>query len=159
MKMFSLHVIIALSAIVLGGCYSMDVGSNSALRNSELVEGVDKPVEHVLISNYGWYLFNCIPLVCGNSAPDGKFPWKFFDDQVNPILLHDRMMSYANSKGANVKSLMFTRDERVFFDVPGTEIPCPIPFFVCYQEMQLSAVLVRPGRKKNLDQDGKDVSK
>ena len=69
------------------------------------------------------------------------------------------MMSYANSKGANVKNLMFIRDERVFFDVPGTEIPCPIPFFVCYQEMQLSAVLVRPGRKKNLDQDGKDVSK
>jgi hypothetical protein len=48
MKILALSVI-AFSAIMLGGCYSMDVGTNAALQNSELVEGVDKPVEHVLI--------------------------------------------------------------------------------------------------------------
>ena len=137
----------------------MDVGTNAALRNSELVEDVDKPIEHVLISNYGWYLFNCIPLVCGNAMPGESFPWKFFADQVNPILLHDRMMEYANSKNANVKNIVFTRDERVFFEVPGTEIPCPLPFLVCYHEIQLSGVLVKPGKTVKSGDKGKDGAK
>ena len=158
MKILTLPIVVLL-AIMLGGCYSMDVGTNAALQNSELVEGVDKPIEHVLISNYGWYLFNCIPLVCGNATRGESFPWKFFTDQVNPILLHDRLMTYANSKDANVKNIVFSRDERVFFDVPGTEIPCPLPFLVCYQEIQLSGVLVKPcGHIKSGD-NGKGGSK
>jgi hypothetical protein len=158
MKIHALSIVV-LFAIVLGGCYSMDVGTNTALQNSELKEGVDKPIEHVLISNYGWYLFNCIPLVCGNATRGESFPWKFFTDQVNPILLHDRMMEYANSKNANVKNIVFTRDERVFFEVPGTEIPCPLPFLVCYHEIQLSGVLVKPGKPTKSGDNGKDGSK
>ena len=158
MKIHALSIVV-LFAIVLGGCYSTDVGTNTALQNSELKEGVDKPIEHVLISNYGWYLFNCIPLVCGNATPGESFPWKFFTDQVNPILLHDRMMEYANSKNANVKNIVFTRDERVFFEVPGTEIPCPLPFLVCYHEIQLSGVLVKPGKTVKSGDKGKDGSK
>ena len=158
MKILALPIVVLL-AVMLGGCYSMDVGTNAVLQKSELVEGVDKPIEHVLISNYGWYLFNCIPLVCGNATPGESFPWKFFTDQVNPILLHDRLMTYANSKNANVKNIVFSRDERVFFDVPGTEIPCPLPFLVCYQEIQLSGVLVKPcGHIKSGD-NGKGGSK
>ena len=158
MKIHTLSIVV-LFAIVLGGCYSMDVGTNTALQNSELKEGVDKPIEHVLISNYGWYLFNCIPLVCGNVTRGESFPWKFFTDQVNPILLHDRMMEYANSKNANVKNIVFTRDERVFFEVPGTEIPCPLPFLVCYHEIQLSGVLVKPGKTVKSGDKGKDGAK
>ena len=158
MKILALPIVVLL-AVMLGGCYSMDVGTNAALQNSELKEGVDKPIEHVLISNYGWYLFNCIPLVCGNATPGESFPWKFFTDQVNPILLHDRLMTYANSKDANVKNIVFSRDERVFFDVPGTEIPCPLPFLVCYQEIQLSAVLVKPCVHIKSGDSGKGGSK
>ena len=158
MKILTLPIVVLL-AIMLGGCYSMDVGTNAALQNSELVEGVDKPIEHVLISNYGWYLFNCIPLVCGNAMPGESFPWKFFADHVDPVLLHDRMMTYAKSKNANLKNIVLARDERVFFEVPGTEIPCPIPFLVCYQEIQLSGVLVNPGRPKGSGDNGKGGSK
>ena len=158
MKILALPIVVLL-AVMLGGCYSMDVGTNAVLQKSELVEGVDKPIEHVLISNYGWYLFNCIPLVCGNATPGESFPWKFFTDQVNPILLHDRLMTYANSKDANVKNIVFSRDERVFFDVPGTEIPCPLPFLVCYQEIQLSGVLVKPCVHIKSGDNGKGGSK
>ena len=69
------------------------------------------------------------------------------------------MMTYANSKNANVKNIMFTRDEKVFFEVPGTEIPCPIPFLVCYHEIQLSGVLVKPGKTVKSGVKGKDGSK
>lgn len=158
MKISALPVVVLL-AIVLGGCYSMDVGTNAALRNSELVEDVDKPIEHVLISNYGWYLFNCIPLVCGNAMPGESFPWKFFADHVDPVLLHDRMMTYAKSKNANLKNIVIARDERVFFEVPGTEIPCPLPFFVCYQETQLSGVLVKHSETVKSGDNVKDGSK
>lgn len=142
MKRSLIHLT-ALCGILLCGCYSMDVATNEALRNSELTDGVNEPLEHVLVSNYGWYLFNCIPLVCGNATPDAVFPWKFFGDHVNPILLHDRLMTYAGSKNADMKNLSFSRDEKVFFDIPGSDIPCPIPFLVSYQEVQFSAVLIK----------------
>ena len=145
-----LSTIAALCAVLLAGCYSMDVATNEALRRSGTTDGVDTDaIEHVLVSNYGWYLFNCIPVVCGNATPEGSFPWRFFGDHVNPVLLHDRMMEYANSKNADIKNLLLSRDEKVFFDIPGSDIPCPIPFLVCYHEVQISAVLVKcdNGRK------------
>ena len=145
-----LSIVAALCALILAGCYSMDVASNEALRKSGTTDGVKTDsIEHVLVSNYGWYLFNCIPVVCGNATPGESFPWKFFGDHVNPVLLHDRMMQYANSKNADIKNLLLSRDEKVFFDIPGSDIPCPIPFLVCYHEVQISAVLVKcdNGRK------------
>jgi hypothetical protein len=144
MKISVLSVVVSL-AILLGGCYSMEVGTNEALRNSGLTDGVNKPVEHVLVSNYGWYLFNCIPIVCGNASGADSFPWKFFTNHVDPVLLHDRMMAYANSKNASVKDLVFSRDEKIFFEIP--EVSFPIPFFVCYHEVQISGVLVEKGAR------------
>lgn len=139
-----LSIIAAFCAILLAGCYSMDVASNEALRKSGATDGTgNEQIEHVLVSNYGWYLFNCIPLACGNATPGASFPWKFFGDHVNPVLLHDRMMEYANSKNADINNLLLSRDEKVFFDIPGSDIPCPIPFFICYHEVQISAVLVK----------------
>ena len=153
-------IIAAIFAIVLSGCSSMDVGTNSALRNSELVEGAGNPMEHVLISNYGWYLFNCIPLVCGNATPDASFPWKFFSNHVDPMMLHGQLTRYAESRNADVKDLVFTRNEKVFFDIPGSEFQIPVPFLLCLKEAQFSAVLVErkaaggPVRRDNADGRG-----
>ena len=149
----------ALTLFLLCGCYSMDVATNPTLRNSKMRKDSNSPVEHVLISNYGWYLFNCIPLVCGNASPDASFPWKFFTKQVSPAVLHDRMMSYANSKKANVRNLIATHNENVFFDIPGSDIPVPIPFLLCYQEIQLSAVLTYPPEQTDAKQAKNEVSK
>lgn len=141
MKRTPLHII-ALGGLLLAGCYSMEISDNGLLRDSGLDEADGKPVEHVLVSNYGWYLFNCVPLVCGNAAPDETFPWSFFTDEVNPVLLHDRMMTYAKSENCDVRDLVMSRDEKVFFEIPGSDIPCPIPFLLCYHEVQISGVLV-----------------
>lgn len=124
---------------MLAGCYSMDVASNSALDGQSA--RAPKRAEHVVVSNYGWYLFNTIPLACGNSSPDAWFIWAFFSNQVTSSLLHDRMMEYASSRNANVKELTFFRDEQVFFNVPGTQFPIPIPYVLCFREMQFSGVL------------------
>ena len=122
----------------------MEVASNSALHNSVSANGKEKPIEHVLVANYGWYLFNCAPLVCGNASPGGTFPWSFFSDQVNPEIVHNRLMEYAASRDANVEELVASYDEKVFLQVP--EVQVPIPYLLCYREVQASGVLVE--RKK-----------
>lgn len=124
---------------MLCGCYSMEIAGNPALRNSRSTDGSGKPVEHVLISNYGWYLFNCVPVVCGNASAGASFPWKFFSDQVTPGIVHNRMMEYATSKKADVEELVANYDEKVFLQIP--EVQVPIPFLLCYREVQMSAVL------------------
>lgn len=140
---FILYFLTISSMLLLGGCFSMETASNAALRNSAPRNAVSKPVEHILVSNYGWYLFNCIPLVCGNANPDASWPWIFFSDHVNSILLHDRLMEYASSNGASVKNIVFSRDEEVLFDIPGSDIPFPIPYLVCYREIQFSGILTK----------------
>ena len=128
----------------------MDVASNAALDASHADAALDgaanrdrtpRHTEHVVVSNYGWFLFNFIPLACGNASPKAAFPWTFFSDQVTSRLLHDRLMSYAATKRANVKELAFFRDEQVFFSIPGTQFPVPIPYILCFREIQFSGVL------------------
>ena len=128
--------------LMLAGCYSMDVASNSALNPDPARKNTAVATEHVVVSNYGWYLFNTIPLACGNAMPDAVLPWRFFSDQVSSKLLHDRMMSYAARRHADVRDLVFFRDEEVFFTLPGLAYPLPIPYLLCFREEQFSCVLV-----------------
>ena len=52
------------------------------------------------------------------------------------------MMMYAAAKRANVKELAFFRDEQVFFNIPGTKFTIPIPYLLCFREIQFSGVLM-----------------
>ena len=131
------------SSILLAGCFSMDVATTSSLEKSALSPEDGSPREHIVVSNYGWYLFNWIPLACGNATPGASFPWKFFSNQVTANLLHDQMMAYAAAKNADVRDLAFFRDEKVIFDLPGTDFPLPIPYVLCYREIQFSGTLTQ----------------
>ena len=134
---------------MLAGCYSMDIASNAALDGDSIREA--PRAEHVVVSNYGWYLFNRLPIACGNANPDAIFPWVLFSNQVTSSLLHDRMMEYASSRNANVKELTFFRDEQIFFTPPGTQFPIPIPYVLCFREVQFSGILM-PREKEEMPQ-------
>ena len=156
-RMFSRISRLALpAAALLCGCYSMEIADNPALRNSRPTDGTGKPVEHVLISNYGWYLFNCVPLVCGNASVGASFPWKFFSDQVNPGIVHDRMMEHAASRNADAEDLVANYDEKVFLQIP--EVQVPIPFLLCYREIQMSAVLTEREKPSAAELPGKETA-
>ena len=127
----------------LAGCFSMDVATTSSLKKSALSPEDGRPMEHIVVANYGWFLFNWIPIACGNARPGASFPWRFFSNHVDSALLHDRMMSHAAAKNADVRDLVFTRDEKVIFDLPGTDIPLPIPYVLCFREIQFSGVLTQ----------------
>ena len=103
-----------------------------------------RPREHVVVSNYGWYLFNVVPLVCGNAREDASFPWVFFRDEVTADVVHNRLTAYAASKGVNLAELNLYVNDSVLFEVPGTSIPIPMPYVLCYKERLVSALLLDP---------------
>ena len=128
---------------MLAGCYSIDVAHLPADGSFKLAESDSTPFEHVVISNSGWYLFNRLPLVCGNTSPDAWFPFKFFSDEVHDDLLHDIFMHHAAERDASVRNLAFIYDDKVMFDVPVTTVTVPIPYILSYREIQFSGVLTR----------------
>ena len=129
--------------VLLGGCYSLDVADMRRETASGIAVHGQKgePQRHVVVANYGWYLFNCIPVVCGNAKPDPFLPWSFFEDQVHETVLQDRLSGYAAALACDVTDLNIFRNEQILLDVYN--VPIPIPYLCCYREMLLSAVLAK----------------
>ena len=122
----------------------MATATNESLKHSRHSGMSGTPIEHVVVSNYGWYLFNCIPLVCGNSKKGASFPWAFFSDEVTTDVVQNRLTDYAARKGANLAELNLYVNDNVIFELPGTSIPIPMPYIICYHERLVSALLMDP---------------
>ena len=122
----------AVLAVAAAGCFSVDAAYSPAADS-----------EQVLVSNNGWWLFNCIPLCCGNATPEPERvgPWAFFRDDVTLDKVQHRFMEYAHARGASVQDLVYNNYDNVLFSIPFTNIPVPIPYLLCYREIQLSGVL------------------
>ena len=116
----------ALCALCLSGCYTLDSAPVS-----------DTGREHVLVQNYGWSLFNCIPILCGNAEKDPSCPFVMFRDDVAMEKIQARFDEYA--AGRNVECPVFHFDDTKFISVYS--IPVPIPYIVCYKEVSLSATI------------------
>ncbi len=131
----ALRLIAAATAAGLSGCFSFD--SNVSVQTGE---------EHVLVSNFGWRLFNCIPIACGNATdPAGgkRFgPWAFFRDDVTMDKIQKRLADYAATRPEKeLTSLAYHNYDTLFVSIPYTEVPIPIPYIVTYREIQLSGVM------------------
>lgn len=101
------------------------------------------PLEHTLIVNSGWYLFNAWPLACGNADEDGSLVWSFFSDDVNIDVLHNRLTCLAARKGCRVEELNVFNDEQVLLTLPGASISIPIPYVLTFRKMQISCLLTK----------------
>ena len=97
--------------------------------------------EHVHVSNYGWYLFHCIPLACGNASTGAWTPWVIFRNDVTMDKVQDRLMRHAAERNKTPTDLSYHNYDTVFISIPFTGVPIPIPYLVCYREIQLSGVL------------------
>lgn len=116
--------------LCLSGCFSID---RATLQTSG--------EEHILVSNYGWSLFGQIPLCCGNANADGLTPWVFFRDDVTMDKIQHRLSETANKSGKRLTNLVYRNNDNILFSVPLTEIDIPIPYLICYREIQLSGVM------------------
>lgn len=123
-----LQILCCCAAFGLTGCFSLDHGR--FVRTNE---------EHVLVSNYGWYLFNYIPLACGNANQDRWLPWVMFRNDVQMDKIQGRFMDYAGPR--KMRDLAYTTSESVLLTIPGINLPLPIPYVLTYREIQLSGVL------------------
>ena len=113
----------------LTGCFSIESGTFARAHS-----------EHVLVSNYGWYLFHFIPVACGNASEDRWLPWAMFRDDVTMEKIQTRFMNYAEQNGGvtNVHNLAYTTRQSVMLELPGLDLPLPIPYLLTYRETQLS---------------------
>ena len=103
------------ATLCLAGCLSTEVSKSD-------VSGV----EHIYTSDYGWKLFNCIPLF----RPD------ITNERVQKALAEE-----AAKRGKTAVDLAFHNYDTVLLQIPILYIPVPIPYVFCYHEVQLSGVL------------------
>lgn len=119
----------------LSGCFCADVARSPVLGRD--VEA------HVIVTNYGWSLFGCIPIVCGNRNEDSWCPFAFFRDDVKLEYVHGRLEKLAKSTGCGLRDVTVLSDNDVLFDAYYS----PVPWIVVYREVNVSANLVREGAK------------
>jgi hypothetical protein len=68
-------------------------------------------------------------------------PWAFFRDDVTMDKVQYRFMDYAKNKGVEISDLKYTYYDTVLFNLPIVQYPLPIPYLLCYREIQLSGNL------------------
>ncbi len=112
------------------GCFSI---------HSAQVPGEES--EHLVVHNYGWYLFGLVPVGCGNASPDPIFPCVVFRDDVKMDIIQRIYLDYAAKKGKLPTNLAYDVKEDVMFTVPILGYSVPVPYLLTYKEMQLSGVL------------------
>lgn len=125
-------VLILCVTICLTGCFSV----HSA-------QAPDGQGEHLVVRNYGWYLLNCIPVGCGNAAPDPLLPFVVFRDDVEMDRIQEIFTEYAALKGKTPTELNYDVKDEVMsiFPLLGYAVSIPIPYILTYREIQLSGVL------------------
>jgi hypothetical protein len=112
------------------GCFSVD----------SAVGGVSGE-EYVVVRNYGWKAFKFIPLVSGNATEDAWFPWAVLRDDITMDKIQKRFMDHAGKRGKTPVNLKYTDYDTVMFNLPLVQYPLPIPYLLCYREIQLSGTL------------------
>ena len=132
--------------LLAAGCFSLETAPFPADADSRirLHASSGEPVEHIVVANDGWFLFNVWPLASGNPNVNSWFPFRLFKNCVHEDILQDRLTHYAKAFGYTVSDLVLLSTEQVFLSIPGTELPVPIPYVLTYRRKQFSAVLVNP---------------
>ena len=123
---------ILLVLLLTGGCFTIDTGNLDATGD-----------ENIIVSNYGYYLFNLIPLAGGNANETESFPWAVFRDDVTMDKIQRRFLEYAAYNNKKVKEIAYHNHQTILFNVPGTSFLLPIPYLLTYREIQLSGVLTK----------------
>ncbi len=133
--------------LLLSGCYSLQTASNSRFEEYNITGTDGKFVEHVHASNYGWYLFNKYPLICGNPDKESFWGSSFFSDHVTAEAVQGDLTARARGIDAQVADLHFTYNATCMLPIPYVNTTFGI---LWYKEMQASGVIVKPQEQSGL---------
>lgn len=134
--------IAAIVASMLSGCYSIQTASSSDLSNCRLAAEDGVPVAHMFVQNKGWFLFDRIPLVCGNANTDSWFPWTFFKDEVCMEYVQKSIVRRAEARGERIIQMNAINNNVTLMQLPGTQ-GLSVPYIICHHETQISALFVK----------------
>ena len=124
------------------GCVSVQKTSKVAPQGVTILGSSGTPVEHVHVSNYGYYLFNCIPIFCGNTVAGQRENTVWFSDEVRLAPVQDIMLEQARKRKCQISDIQpYTRSTCFFSAIPYVGNTLGILWF---KEVQMSAVLIRP---------------
>ena len=101
--------------LCLTGCLSTEVTTSEVCGT-----------EHILVQDYGWKLFNCIPL---------------FRSDITADRVRSELEAEAKRRGKTAEDLTWHSYDTIFFYLPILYVPIPIPYVICYHEIQVSGVL------------------
>lgn len=138
-------VVAAAALAAASGCLSIDRCDAERLEGLT-INGTDKkPVEHIVVSNFGYYLFNIFPLVSGNASQDRWFPFRLFSDHVELPKMQSILAAEVQKRhGLELAELASHYDSAPCFTV-SLDPKSLLGLLFCYREVQLSAVLVESG--------------
>lgn len=98
--------------------------------------------EHVLISNFGYYLFGCVPLCCGNANLENKMGnVAFFRNDVTMDKVQAIIMNLSKEQNRPIHELNYHNTHSIFLSVPLFAVVIPIPYLITTKEIQLSGVM------------------
>ena len=82
--------------------------------------------EHIFVDDYGWKLFNWIPL---------------FRSDITIERVQKELMAESARRGKVATDIVYHTLDKVSFDIPLVVVTIPIPYILCYHEIQASGVL------------------
>ena len=130
----------------------MDTATTARFRNAQILDLAVRPVGHAVVSNYGWYLFDSVPLVCGNPDSSSCWAWTFFDDEVTTEAVQGDLTRYAARQNCELLDINFYRDSTCMLPIPYVNTTFGI---LWYREVQVSGVLVRPTASHSSQEDAR----
>ena len=114
MKQVGLFVALGVT-LCLTGCMSTEVSKSEVCGT-----------EHIFVSDYGWKLFNWIPL---------------FRSDITLERVQKEVAAESKKRGKVATDLTIHNYDTATFDIPLVVISIPIPYVICYHEIQVSGVL------------------
>ena len=101
--------------LCLTGCLSTEVAKSEVCGT-----------EHIFVRDYGWKLFNWIPL---------------FRSDITVERVQKELTAEAARRGKTPADLVYHTIDTVTFDIPLLVVTLPIPYIICYHDVQISGVL------------------
>jgi hypothetical protein len=145
-RLFRLLTIIG-AVGVFGGCYSLHTASTPELAACSLAGEDGEILEHVFIQNSGWFLFERLPLICGNVDETSLCPWTFFSNETDLAAVEGQLAKRVRKLNARVVQENVINAATTLMSIPGSNIAFSVPYLICRRETQISAVLMRRDEK------------
>ena len=109
------YIVVLCGTLCLAGCLSTEVAKSEVCGT-----------EHILVRDYGWKFFNWIPI---------------FRSDITIDRVQKELMAESARRGKTPTDLVYHTMDKVTFDIPLLVASIPIPYIICYHEIQLSGAL------------------